>query len=128
MQCKVSEWSVRGVQTYKSCRISVSVTFGGIAAGLVGVAAQGRQRWDASNESLAIIIHLVGLIILATAIALSVAACFNFYTRGERLRSIPPPFVHQDEPGRRILGDYQAFPLIMISSVKRQTSSAFNCN
>lgn len=67
------------------CRLSTSVTLGGLAAGLVGVASQG--RFDTSSKATLIVTRLVGLVVLALAIVIAIAACFNFYTRGEKLKA-----------------------------------------
>jgi len=76
-----------------ACRLSVAVTFGSIAAGILGVSSAGHKRWGPDHGWLAIGSRLVGLAILAFSIALVIAASYSFYIRKERLRWAPlqPP-------------------------------------
>jgi uncharacterized membrane protein YidH (DUF202 family) len=68
--------------------LSVAVTFGSIAAGILGVSSAGHKRWGPDHGWLAIGSRLVGLAILAFSIALVIAASYSFYIRKERLRTL----------------------------------------
>ena len=57
---------------------------GGLAAGLVGIASKG--HYDTSTKATLIVTRLIGLLLLAMAILIAVMACYNFYTRGEKLK------------------------------------------
>lgn len=75
-----------GRQYVSSCRLSLSVTFGGIAAGILGISSQGQSRWGHEGGAISIIFKLVGLIILAFSIVLAIVSSWNFYTRQTNLR------------------------------------------
>ena len=64
----------------------MAVTFGSIAAGILGVSSHGHKRWGPDHGWLAVGSRIVGLAILAFSIALVIAASYSFYIRKERLR------------------------------------------
>lgn len=68
--------------------LSVAVTFGSIAAGVLGVSSEGHKRWGPDHGWISIGSRIVGLVIMAFSIALVIASCHTFYLRKERLRML----------------------------------------
>ena len=67
-------------------RLSMSVTFGGIAAGILGISSQGHGKYGPENGVYAIAIHLIGLVLMAFSIVLAVLSGWNFHVRRTNLR------------------------------------------
>ena len=67
--------------------LSVAVTLGGLAAGLLGISGHAHSKWGPAYETSSIAVRLVGLCIMAVAIVVAIMATWNFQTRTERLRS-----------------------------------------
>ena len=75
------------VQAFQNmCRLSLSVTFGGIAAGILGLSSQGHAKYGPEYGAYAIGIRVVGLIIMAFSIVLAIVSAWNFHVRRANLR------------------------------------------